>query len=343
MPREFKVRQVKSREERKRPSVFMSLKTDQQFVAHAMFEPDPELDDNPGYFEYYVHNDQSIKQYVPCAGEDCPFCKVNDNPWTRALTVWYYPENAVGEQFKVFGINYKTINLLADEAEDEGSLLGRKMRIKRLSDKGDYTVRARADKAIGKVELKRLLPQVEELGLKSMIERQLQAHMERIAAMEMLEDDEEETDDGEDVVAAPPRRQGRAVVEEEEEADAEEAVEEEEDEEESEPEAEAEEEEEEDAETPTVEGEFPIVSFSEENETVTLQALGKRTKMYVGEGVDVDYDSLGAGVLVNLQAAQDDDEDWVITEFEIATASADGDEEEEDESPRPKRRIRRAK
>ena len=57
-PKAPQVRSVRTKEDRKRPSVFMRLKTDEAFKGVALFEPDPELEDNPGYYEYYDHWDQ---------------------------------------------------------------------------------------------------------------------------------------------------------------------------------------------------------------------------------------------------------------------------------------------
>jgi hypothetical protein len=352
MAREFTVRKVRSKEDRKRPSVFTSLKVDEQFVAHAMFEPDPELDDNPGYFEYYSHWDQSVKQNVPCAGDDCPFCRINDNPWTRAITVWYYPDNAAGDQLKLFGISNKTINMLAAEAEEEAGLLGKKVRVKRLSDKGDYSVRTRNEKPLTETQMKKLLPLVEELDLEAFVQRQLRAQMERIAAMEALEDDSSDDEIEEEEVPVRARR-GQAVAEEEEieeEEDADSDVDatqmthseaDEDDDEEDDDEEESEEEtEEESEEAPAVSGEYAVIAFSEENETVSVKLNGKTTKFYVGEGVEVDYDDLVKGVMVNLQAIQDEEEDWVITSFEMAGAAP----ESEDDGEKPaRRRARRAR
>ena len=84
----------------------MRLKADESFRGVALFEPDPELAENPGYFEYYDHYDNQANTYVPCSGEDCPFCAANDNPSTRALTAWYFPEAAdAKDQIKLFTMN----------------------------------------------------------------------------------------------------------------------------------------------------------------------------------------------------------------------------------------------
>src|SRR5262245_49386562 len=137
----FQIRRVRTKEDRRRPSVFMRLKADESFRGVALFEPDPELDSNPGYFEYYDHFDKQGNAYVPCAGEKCPFCAANDNPSTRALTAWYFPDNDANEQIKLFTMNYSTINEITDEAEEEDGLIGKKVRIKRLDDRGNYKVR----------------------------------------------------------------------------------------------------------------------------------------------------------------------------------------------------------
>src|SRR5213076_270252 len=138
---DFQIRTVASREDRRRPSVFMRLKTDEMFKAYALFEPNPEAKDNPGYVEYYDHYDSQANQYVPCAGERCPFCAANDNPKSRALTAWYFPDNDVKDQIKLFTMNFTTLSEVDDEAEEEGGILGKKVRLKRLSDDGKYRVK----------------------------------------------------------------------------------------------------------------------------------------------------------------------------------------------------------
>ena len=79
----MRIRTVRNKEDRKRPSVYLRLKADESFRGVALFNPDPELSEkgeNPGYYEYYDHYDKQGNTYVPCAGEDCPFCAANDNP-----------------------------------------------------------------------------------------------------------------------------------------------------------------------------------------------------------------------------------------------------------------------
>ena len=179
--KEFQIRRVKSKEDRRRPSVFMRLKEGEYFRAVAMFEPDPEADNNPGYYEYYDHYDKQANQYVPCAGDKCPFCAANDNPSTRALTVWYYPDADVKDQIKVFTMNYSTIADITDESEEEEGILGRTVRIKRMNDKGEYKVKIISGKPLTQKELKKVKALMDEKfpdGLEALVERQLKAQME---------------------------------------------------------------------------------------------------------------------------------------------------------------------
>ena len=333
----FEIRRVASKEDRKRPSVFMRLKTDDAFKGHALFEPDPELDENPGYFEYYDHWDQQGQSYVPCSGDRCPFCAANDNPSTRALTVWFIPENEKKDQLKIFTANYGTINALTDESEDEDGLVGKKLRVKRLSDRGEYRVKVLNEKTLTKTELKSLMKQVEEMNLVGLVERQLAVQMERLKAIEAMADEDEDEDEPE----KPASRKGKAITaeaeadededeededEEEEEADedeAEEDEEEEEDEDEEADEEEEDEEEEEEEEATEVSGLFEVVKFSESDETLDLKDDdGTKVKMWFGEGTEWDADELKKGVNVNIEALRDDEGDLVITEIKIKKARA---------------------
>jgi hypothetical protein len=331
------IRRVASKEDRKRPSVFMRLKTDQDFKGHALFEPAPELDENPGYFEYYDHWDQQGQSYVPCTGDRCPFCAANMNPSTRALTVWYFPENDEKEQLKVFTANYGTITSLTDESEDEDGILGKKLRIKRLSDKGEYRVKVLSDKALTKAELKKLMKLVAEMNLVGMVERQLQVQLERLKALDALEDDEDEDEEEE-----APKRKGKAITAEAEEEDEDDEDEDDEDDEEEESDDEDEdedesdedddetdddddddEEEEEDEAPSEMSGVFEVVKLNESDETLDVKSKdGEKVKMWFGEDVEWDADTLKKGVSANIEALQDDEGDWVITEIKVKKTRA---------------------
>ena len=341
------IRTVRSKEDRRRPSVFMRLKTDESFKGVALFEPDPELDDNPGYYEYYDHYDKQGNSYVPCAGDACPFCAANDNPSTRALTVWYFPDAGdAKDRLKVFTMNYGTINDISDEAEEEEGIQGKKLRIKRLSDKGDYKVRVLSDKPLTKTELKKLLKELEEKfpdGLEGLVLKQLKAQMERLKALDALDDDD---DEDEDEPKKGKARRGKAVEEDDDEdededddsddedEDDDDSDEDEDDDEDDDDESddedddsdddEDEDEDEEDGDdddSGVIEGvEYEVVKFQEKDEIFDLKNDDGKVKMWVGDGVDVDASEVKKGTTVTVDAEQDDEGDWIITALKIKKA-----------------------
>jgi hypothetical protein len=315
----------------------MRLKADESFKGIALFEPDPELDDNPGYLEYYDHYDKQGNTYVPCAGENCPFCAANDNPSTRALTTWYFPEASdVKDQIKVFTMNYSTINDMTDEAEEEAGILGKTIRVKRLDDRGNYKVRVLSDKPLTKKHIADLLKRLEDLfkdGLEGLVLTQLKRQIERLKAISALDDDEDDDDDDEPKAKRATTKTRRGKAEEEEEDDDEEDDEEDEDdeeettdeeeedeeeEEEDDEEEEDEEEEEEEAEAVEIKaGVYEIIRIKEADETFDLQNDDGKVKMWLGDGVDVDYDEIKKGVSVTVDASQDDEGDWIITAISL--------------------------
>ena len=334
------VRRVRTKDERNRPSVFMRLKAEESFKGIALFEPNPELEDNPGYYEYYDHYDKQGNTYVPCAGENCPFCAVNDNPSTRAMTVFYFPEATGKDRVKIFTMNYRTTTSLADDAEEEDGILGKMIRVKRMDDKGDYKVRVLNDKPLTAKQLKSAMTVLEDVvgenGLEGLINTQLKRQLERLNAIAALDDD----DDDEEEEATPARStRGKATAtvdvdedeDEDEEADEDEDEEEEasadededEDEEESdEDEEEEESDEEEDEEEGETEMSVEIVKVNESEETfdVKIDGKGSKVKMWVGNDLEPDYDDFKKGDTATVTAAKDDDDDWVLTSIEVAKA-----------------------
>lgn len=329
----LKVRRVTSRDERKSPSVYTRLKTDEQFRAHALFEPDPELESNPGFYEFFRHNDQQLQRYVPCTGDSCPYCMANDNPWTAALTLWYYPDNDKREQLKVFTMNNQTTEDMADTAEEEDGILGKKFRVKRMSDKGNYKIVPLSDKRLTKKQIEKLLgeaPDLEELVL-SDAKRQL----ERAEALGALSDDDDDDDDGaEEETEKPKSRRGRpkaAVADEEEDDDEDEEEDEEEDEDEADEEEEAddEEEEEEDAEAEDedegenlADAELKIVATHEQDEYITVTDGDEEFDVWNSDEAGFDWDALKKGTKIIVSADKDDEGDFVATSLEIKKAAS---------------------
>lgn len=320
----LKVRGVKTKNDRRRPSVFMRLKPDESFKGIALFEPDPEISDNPGYYEYYDHWDQQGQQYVPCAGENCPFCAANDNPGTRAMTVWYFPEAPdAKDQIKVFTMNYSTINDISDESEEEDGILGKKIRIKRLDDRGSYKVKVLSDKPLTKKEIKALISRLEETfkdGLEGVVLGQLKRQIERLKAIDALDDDDDadtdDEDDDEKDEKPKSSKRGKKVDEDEEES-----------EEESDDDDEDEDGEEESGEAEGIEdATYELLKVSKKNNSITVEHDGEEVEMTADENTDVADFKKGDSVVIS--AEYDEDEEWVLT----AIASPDEDEEEEAES-----------
>src|SRR4029077_527154 len=279
--------------------------------------------------------DKQGNTYVPCAGEDCPFCAANDNPSTRALTAWYFPEASdTKDQIKLFTMNYSTIEDITDEAEEEDGLSGKKVRVKRLDDRGNYKIKVLPDKALTKKQQDALLKRLEDEilqgnGMEGLVLGQLKRQIERLKALDLLEDEDE--DDEEDEEEKPKARRGRKATAEAEEAEEEDEDEEEEDEEDDEDEAtdeaddedeDAEEEgdeedaDEEEDETPDEikAGVFEIVKVNRADEIfdVRNEEHGD-VKMWLGDGIEADFTVYKKGVMVVLDAAPDEEGDLIIT------------------------------
>jgi hypothetical protein len=349
------VRRVTSREDRARPSVWRRLKADESFVGYALFEPEPDAEDNPLYFEYFAHWDNQAKTQVPCAGENCPFCAANDAPTTRAITTWYFPDADKGQGIQLFEANFSTTQALDDESEDEDGILGKKLRIKRLDDKGNFRVKVRSgpdNKPLTKAELKKVLAEAtEKFDLADMIEKKLRRELERMRAQDALDDDDDdETDeDDEDEDDTPPKskRSGKAKSksdeeedededEEDEEEDEDEDDEEEDDDEDDEDEEDDEEEESDDDEedeedededeeaSESLEGNFNITKLVDEENGVfnAKDEEGTSFKFFVNQGVEFDSDVHKKGVDVAIEAVKDDEGDWIATSLKVVKKRA---------------------
>jgi len=336
----------------------MRLKADESFRGVALFEPDPEAaekGENPGYFEYYDHFDKSANTYVPCSGEDCPFCAANDNPSTRALTAWYFPEASdEKDKIKLFTMNYSTIEDITDEAEEEDGIFGKKIRIKRLDDRGNYKIKVLPDKPITKRESTSLLKTLDEdilkgNGMEGLVLAQLKRQIERLKALDLLEDDDDDDDEDEAPKSrsTTKTRRGKPKAEEPEEDEDEEEDEEEEDEsdeeDENEDEDESDDDEEDEEEEDDDDDEEEDEDEEEESESpekvkaavFTVSAINKKDEiftldseeygslqMWLGDGQEVDYTEIKKGASVVVDAAQDEEGDLIITKIALKPARA---------------------
>lgn len=357
------VRRVTSTKERNQGGFFMRLKTDEWLKGYALFTPDPEAANNPGYFEYFEHYDKSNNSYVPCAGDDCYMCELGDNPSVRALTLWYFPDNANGEKLKVLKLNGYMIRDFAEIEAEEGGVLGKKFRVKRLSDKGEYRISPQTDKKLPTKEIKALLKSAMEktandnkksttpIDFEAITLRQLKAALEKVDAAASLEDTDDDDDEDDDDYDEPKgkSRKGKKEKEEENDEDDDDDDEDEDDDDEDEDdedendddedesdddddsdEDDAEDEDDDDdddddeEESTEITGvKFDVVSTSEKDETITVKMDGKNRKLWLAEGVDADWDVVKKGVEITIDADTDDEGDYVITKLKVKKAKAD--------------------
>lgn len=316
------VRRVTKNEERKRPGIFQRLKEDEKFVGFAMFEPDAEIEDNPGFFEYFTHWDTGSNSSIPCLGEDCPLCEGGDTPSTRALTLWYVPENAKAEQFKVFEANSGTVDEFVDEAEDHDGLLGKKYRIRRRGSgtKTRYRL-SNLNEKLSKTEIKNVLKAL-EIDLEAIINKKARAGYELLKARDALEEDDdlydvEDEEDDED--EKPKARKGRKVKDKDEEP---------EDEEDDEDEEKDEEEEDDETPEPIEDETFEILSVSKKNNTIKVEHEDEEIVLDFSDYDDsVEELELKKGGEVTL-SAEFNDGTWEVS---AVTGEAEDEEEAEEE------------
>lgn len=341
---EFQIRTIKTKKDRATGlSIFHRLKTQERMVAYALFKPDPEADDNPGYKEYLEHYDKANNSFVPCVGENCYMCAQDDTPNGRALTLWYFPDNDAKERLKLFKLNGWLIRDFEEIEEEFGGVYGKKFRIKRTSDKGEYRISDPIDKPLKEKELAKLVGSDDVPDIDDLLIRQYKSAAEKAKATAAMTDADDDDDDEDDEDEQPKARRGRAKVEEpetdddEDEEDEDEEDEESDDEDESDEEDEeesdededengddededADEEEDEDEQKTLAKAKFEVVKTDKTEETVTVKIDGKNTKLWVGEGMSVDYAALKKGVTITVDAVTDEEGDWILTKLNVAKA-----------------------
>ena len=353
----MKVRRITNKKERKSGSLFHRLKTDEWMKGFALFSPDPEAAKNDYWFEYLEHYDNSNNQYVPCVGDDCYMCELGDNPSPRALTLWYFPDEQEKDKFKVFKFNGYLIRDFAEIDEEEGGVLGRRFRIKRLSDKGEYRATPQGDKPLKAGEIKTLKKDAGEASIdfEALTLRQAKNALAKVSAADALTDVEDDDDDDDEEETTTKRgrpksedKKSKAEVEEEDDEDEDEDEEEDEEEEEDsddddsddededddeededeeadeddeeESDDDEDEEDEEDSESDEMKGQtVTVTSTSEKDEIISgkLDGEGKTQKLYVGQNLDVDWDKVKKGVAISVDAKKDDEDDWVLTKVAV--------------------------
>lgn len=345
---------VRSSDERSSGSKFFSLQDDEKFEGYALFNPDPAIEDNPGWLEFKQHWDAQRSSYVPCWGvkNGCIFCKAGMRPSNRALAAFLVTslngEKLDEPEVRIFRMNWGMIEEWADTLTEDGETLGQYVRIKCLDHSdGEYTTKFFDKKQLAKKDLKAAVEDIPDL--EGIVQDQLTRALENLRIESVLEDDDEDEDDDDvDVEESKPKNKSKRRTsvkdedeedddEEDEDEDAEDEDEEsdddedededdeesededEEDDDESEDDDEDEDEEEEDEEE-AITGEYTVVSPNESEMTFTLKELD--SDLYFDQEVadDIEWDEFKKGDKVNLVAQKDGDGDWVATEFSKAKA-----------------------
>jgi hypothetical protein len=295
-PRALAVRRVTSIDDRNRSQFLTLPKVGDDFQGIALFDPDPELSDNFGYFEYFDHWDVKNNSYVPCAGPDCPFCRVGDRPSTRAKTLWF-----IDDEVKIFTLNWSMINEFSDMLSEEEPVLGYEFKIRRLDDRGKYRISPKSGK-MTKKQLGELLGDDNVPDLEDLVTAQLRRALEDsdvAAAMEADDDDDDDADE------APKARRGKAKDEE--------------------PEEEAE----------VLEDEtVTITSVSKAKETIKVEGDNLDDELLIYSGKDTE--DLKRNMEIVITAAVDNDGDWVLDSWsEVGDEPEEEAEEPEGEGDLP--------
>jgi hypothetical protein len=307
-------RRVKNEEDRNAGrGQFISLKKPKdQFVGYALFKPDPELSDNPGYYEFFQHYTPATG-YVPCASEDCPLCADGDSANTTAKTLWL-----VDGELKIFNMNWSVIQEFVDLAGDDETILGRQFRITRAEGNGKYMVRPKTEK-LTKTELSKALKPVEDDMLEKQVLKQLRKAVEEMDVEEaMTEDDDEDAKNESSNGKSTKARKGSAKAEKETEEETPEA---------EEPTAEFDP----DTETEIEEEDVTVIKITQSKNIAKVEYGGAEFDLY---GTDeVDLTDFTKGEVITVSAEKDEDGDFVVSEAEASSGDGDGDENESTKEP----------
>lgn len=274
-------------------------KTGDQFIGYALFKPDPELDDNPGYYEYFEHYTPATG-YCPCVGDGCPLCAEGDNASTRAKTLWY-----IDGEIKTFNLNYYMIQEFVDLLSEDEAILGQQFRIKRLEGNGKYAIRPKTEK-LKATELKKIMKDIDDDQLEKVAMKQLKrVHEELDVEDAMTEDDEDKPKDKKADKTSKSAKKGKPV------------------EEEPEPDEGFDHENEDSAEDLTL----TVVKLKKkDNIAIVQQGDGDEFELYGTEDVDLTELTKGDEIVVSFE--KDEDGDFVVSELgEAEPEPAEGNDQ----------------
>ena len=300
----MKPRRVRSNEDRNagRGGFITLKKVKDSFTGHALFLPDPELDDNPGYYEYFEHYTPATG-YCPCPGDDCPLCEEGDNPSTRAKTLWL-----VDGEIKVFNMNYYVAEEFREMVSEGDNVLGQLFKITKMEGNGQFSIRDKKEK-LTKTELNKALKDVAEDYLEDIATKQMKRALKEVdAAGALEEDDTDEDDDKKDDKKSSGKgsaKKGKPAEEPEDDGDS--AFDPEEDE---------------SAEGLTVE----VVKVKDKDANILTVTAGESAKFDIFGTDDLDLTEYSKGDEIVVTFEKDGDGDFVVSEAEAAgDGTGDGD------------------
>lgn len=312
--KKFKPKRITSAEQRNAGrGQFVRLKNvNDQFLGYALFKPDPELDDNPGWYEFEQHYTPATG-YVACFGEDCPVCEMGDNPSSRGIGAFLVvpKEDSDPEtegEVKLFEMNFYVVQEFVDYESDDG-VQGRLFRIKRQEGQGKYAIRMKKDKITQK-QVKAVIGADDFPEIEKGIVKRMAAVAEELDVTEAMEADEDEEEKDEKPTKA---RKGKEKPEEDDEP---ETVD-------GEVTAEFDPEEDTEAEDLTV----TVVKVQKKNNIATVEHGDNTFDLYGTDDVDLTGYSKGDEIVVSFE--KDEDDDFVVSE--VAAAEAEPEDEPEEE------------
>lgn len=310
----YKPRRVTSEDERfSGGGQYMTLASEgEKFLGYALFEANPAVDE-PGYYEYMEHWVQNGAKgsSVPCAGEDCPLCEEGERPRNRAKTLWLVLEDQKGSkldppELRIFNLNGKLIKQFTDFRSEDEKIKGRKFRVTRSDDSGNYTLMPKTD-FLKIAQVKEHLKGKDAPDIESMVTSQLNKAMEGLAtARAMADDDVDETPE-------PQKGKGKSSAKGK-----------------AEPKKKDKEDWPEEADEITV----TVVSTDDDDNTMVVTSEEYEDEATVWGTPDIDLTELEEDAEITISYVTDKDDDKVITSLEEAEGEGGTvDDEEEDELP----------
>lgn len=316
----YKPKRITSKEDRGSRNGFIQLKkTGDTVFAYALFVPDPEVDDNPGYFEYPEHFNQELG-YFPCPGEeDCPICEEGQNPSTRAKSAWLVVDkddfDPTAGEVKIFNLNWYMIDDLSSLLEEDEPVQGQLFRIRKQEGNGRYGFTVKSSK-LNATQIKKGKKEVPDI--EKMLTAQLNKKMEQIGLTAAMEENDDDDDDDEKKTSSRKGTEAKSSTKSTKSSTKKTAKAEPDDDPEFDPENESE-----------FEGVATIVKINKGNNIATV-TVGDATFDIYGTD-DCDLRGFKKNDEVRFSATKDDDDDFVAADAQADDAEPEPDDDDDDD------------